>query len=286
MLGHEIARALTNKKCSFLETGHEVDCASRLESEKFFLSRKSVFENGAKKNAPNWIINCAGFTDVDACETEKKRAVSENVTAMKNLLHLSKKYGFRLLHFSSDYVFDGKKREPYTEADEPHPLNFYGKTKAKSETLSLQFGAVVIRTSSLFGKGKPTFVSKIIRALQTGKCVYAVDDEYTKPTGVRELAKAVLLCIETNIPDGIYHFAETPSVSRFAFAKEIVYLAKKAKLIQSDCKVLPCKKAEFKTLARRPQNAVLSCKKIERTLGIRIGTWKKSLRELLENAAK
>lgn len=277
MLAREFSRVLSNKKRDFIATGHEVDCASWKAVKDFFLSHKHNFENDAQLKKTNWIINCTGFTNVDACEVEKKRAIRENVTTVKNLARLSKKHKLRLLHFSSDYVFDGKKNSAYTENDKAHPINFYGKTKLQSERVALKTNAIVIRTSALFGNDKSNFVSKIISALQNQKCVRVVDDEFTKPTSAHSLAKVSLLCMETNLLRGVYHFAESPSISRFCFANEIAHIAKDKNIIEKNCKVLPCKKSDLQMLAFRPACAILSCEKIENALGIKIASWRDEL---------
>ena len=176
---------------------------------------------------PTHIINCAAYTDVNLAEENKDECYSINVEGTKNLALISYEDNVRLIHFSTDYVFDGNKFTGiYNEDDQPNPLNYYGYTKLLSERIITEVCSnyVIIRTSWLFGNSEKDFVSKILNKAIRNEDISVTTDEYGSPTYVRDLTKFIYKIVEENIC-GIYHFSNKGIVSRFEYAKAILSLA-------------------------------------------------------------
>tara|TARA_B100000965_G_scaffold17844_1_gene13431 strand:+ start:490 stop:1386 length:897 start_codon:yes stop_codon:yes gene_type:complete len=236
------------------------------------LTKMSDIENYLEENLTHYVINCAAYTNVENAELEVKRAEGLNVGAVNNLCKLSKKYNFRLIHFSTDYVFDGMKNQPYIETDEPSPINVYGETKAKGESLILNsnINAWIIRTSWLFSPYGKNFATNIFSKLQEDKNINVINDQLGSPTYAIDLAKITLdaIKIERTI-EGVktYHITNEGISSWYDLALKI------KKEINSECHVNPIKTSRYPNLARRPKYSVLSCDKIKKDFNLDIRSW-------------
>ncbi|MFH1546085.1 MAG: dTDP-4-dehydrorhamnose reductase [Patescibacteria group bacterium] len=242
---------------------------------------------------PDFVVNAAAFTKVDAAETERILAEKVNSAAVSNLAQICKKIGAKLIHFSTDYVFDGKpKAQPavalrspkgegrakagenldgFSEKDEPNPINFYGKTKLEGEEAIRESGCefAIIRTSWLFGEGE-NFVEKML-ALGKRNCeIKVVADQIGCPTFSEDLAEAVKKILIEN-RSGIFHLTNSGKTSWADFARKIFELA------GMDVKVIPVASEEFSTPAKRPRNSVLLNTKLPK-----IRRWEEGLEEFLE----
>ncbi|HEY6951789.1 MAG TPA: dTDP-4-dehydrorhamnose reductase [Bacteroidota bacterium] len=170
---------------------------------------------------PSVIINAAGATNVDWCETHREEAWNINVVGVENLVEASRKVGAKLIHVSTDYVFDGKN-SPYAEDAQPHPINYYGKTKLAGEN-AMRAGGIpnaIVRTIVVYGTGikvKNNFALWVINSLHAGKRIRCVDDQCGNPTHVSDLAQAILRIFETD-RCGLYHVCGREQVSRYDFA--------------------------------------------------------------------
>tara|TARA_Y100000748_G_scaffold25014_1_gene18914 strand:+ start:591 stop:1487 length:897 start_codon:yes stop_codon:yes gene_type:complete len=236
------------------------------------LTKISDIENYLKENLTHYVINCAAYTNVDNAELEVQRAEELNVGVVNNLCKLSKKYNFRLIHFSTDYVFDGMKNQPYIETDEFSPINVYGKTKAKGELLILDsnINAWIIRTSWLFSPYGNNFATNIFSKLQGEKKINVINDQLGSPTYAIDLAKITLNAIKSERTiEGVktYHIANKVISSWYNLALKI------KKEMKSECLVNPIKSSGYPNLAKRPKYSVLNCDKIKKDFNFDIRSW-------------
>lgn len=221
-----------------------------------------------KDFVPNFIINAAAYTNVDASETEREVCWRANVTGVENLAYAAQKVGARLLHVSTDYVFDGKSG-PYKEDDTPNPLGFYARSKLASENVLIasKVNFVIARTMVLYGTGydiRPNFVIWVIQQLREGKPIQVVDDQWGNPTLASELAAAMRVLVESG-RTGIYHLSGSEIIDRFSFAQHI------AEIFGLDKKLItPVKTADFKQPAPRPLKSGFIIDKAKKELGIRM----------------
>lgn len=227
---------------------------------------------------PTHILNAAAYTQVDLAEKEKDAAYALNVTGVENLVYAAQKYGAKLVHFSTDYVFSGQQSIPYREGDLPRPINYYGETKFLGEQAIWKHleNGLVLRTSWLFGRTGNNFVSKIKYLMGKHKTLSIVKDQFGRPTFAEDLAKAALSLLDHA---GLYHFANRGEGSWFDLAGEILlHLQKEQDIICREIK--PIATEEYPTLARRPKFSVLATEKIEKE-GIRIRPWREALQDAL-----
>jgi len=212
---------------------------------------------------PGWIVNCAGYTDVDRCEEQKELAWSVNVDGAENLAWTCKKFKINLVHFSTDYVFDGENG-PYDEEGKTNPISFYGKTKLESEKVvrGYNINHTIIRTNVLYDFGhkvKTNFFIWVLEKLKKGEEIEVVTDQYNNPTLAFNLAGIVKEAIEENI-FGLYHIGGKDYLSRHEFAQKI------ARVFGLDKeKIKAVKTAELKQAAPRPSRGGL---RIDRAKGV------------------
>lgn len=209
------------------------------------------------------IINLAAMTRVDDCEDELDEAYQVNAVAAGRLAKVARESGARLLHISTDYVFDGKKGEPYLETDAPNPISAYGASKHAGEELIRYRNPHhwIVRVSGLYGlagsKGKGgNFIEAIMRRAQAEKLVKVVDDQTTAPTFTKHLADGLVDLLKSNCEFGTYHLAADGEVTWFDFAREIITQ------LGIDAEVLPIKSAALNLRANRPAYSVLRSLKL------------------------
>ncbi len=273
-LGSEIAFQLKKKKIPFLATNStEANICSYEELYKF------AFGKGFTH-----IVNCAAYSKVDLAENESALADMINAAGVENLGKVATRLHIKVMHFSTDYVFDGEKRRPYLESDFAFPINVYGSTKLKGEKLLLAEhpSSCIIRTSWLFGANGPNFISKMLDLLQKNQEVRVVFDQIGRPTFCKDLAKAAICLFDQS---GIFHFANRGSSSWYEFAKFICEEAKRLNKPIACQKILPVSSQEFSSLARRPLYSVLDTKKIEKHLGFKPRHWREAVRDYMETIA-
>lgn len=217
---------------------------------------------------PDVIINTAAVTNVDLCETDRALAWKVNVSGVENLVYGAKMVGAKIIHFSSDYVFDGKNG-PYSESDIPNPISYYGRTKLASENVLKLSGIpnVIIRTMILYGianQVKDNFALWLVNSLSENKQIRVVDDQIGNPTLVDDLAFAVLKIVEYN-RSGLFHIAGAELTSRYGFA---LALAKKFKF--SKDLITPIKTSILKQPASRPLKSGFIILKAETELNLKM----------------
>jgi len=292
MLGTEISLLLEKSGYSFIGTDREVDITNYAALEAFIQNQQSA------KQSIDCIVNCAAYTAVDKAEDDAENCRGLNTFGAGNIAACAKNIGARLIHISTDYVFDGKGIKdagsdvprPYREDDETAPIGVYGLTKRDGELAVLENNpnSYIIRTAWLYGKYGNNFVHTMIRLMNEKDEIKVVNDQKGSPTWTYDLAGAITAFIKTahdgrNVPYGIYHFTDEGEISWFDFAKEIYDRGRALGILTKDCDVTPCTSTEFPAKVKRPAYSVLDKSKIKSVLKINIPTWEKSLKEFLQN---
>jgi dTDP-4-dehydrorhamnose reductase len=264
--------------------------------EFVFLSREDLpihhFEtvrNTFEAYQPEFCINCAAYTAVDRAESEPELAFQVNGEAVGVLAAVCHAHHCRLIHISTDYVFDGTAKTPYREDSPVNPRNVYGASKLEGERQAAQYDpdAIIIRTSWVYSEFGKNFIRTMLRLMEEKESVRVVNDQLGSPTYAADLALAILEIIQhlsarpaaTGL-GGIYHFSNEGAISWYDLAVAI------GQLTGSKCTVEPIPTSQFPTPACRPQYSVLDKSKIQRVFGIRIRDWKKSLATCLDRIKK
>jgi dTDP-4-dehydrorhamnose reductase len=271
MLGSDLAPALA-------AAGHEVFARPRADLD--VTDAKSV-RRATRELSPDVVVNCAGFTKVDDCETDS-RALEVNARAVEHLAEACGLLGAQLVQISTDFVFDGEKGAPYVEDDPVHPLSAYGRTKLGGEEAALRLpGSLVVRASWLFGRSGWNFIEAILRQVESGKRrLSVVTDQVGKPTATTDLSEAIVALLEAGA-SGVYHFANRGEVSWNEFAREILWHA-----LVPDVLVEPTTAEALARPARRPAYSVLDSGKYERLTGRPIRSFREPLIEYLARRAR
>jgi dTDP-4-dehydrorhamnose reductase len=252
-----------------------------LSREQADVTDRGRLLEGAGQFQPEIVLNCAAHTKVDACETEVDRAFAINASGAENAAAAAESVGARLVHVSTDYVFEGTAREPYREDAPTGPLSVYGKSKLEGERRALEYDrALVVRTSWLFGPGGPNFVATMVSLIEAGKVpLRVVDDQVGCPTYTPFLASA-LLDLSGSGATGVVHYRNREPVSWYAFATEI------ARQWGGAVEVQPVTTAEFPRPAPRPAWSVLDVTRFENIVGRPVESWDRGLTELLARMRK
>ena len=225
---------------------------------------------------PDVVLNLAAVTDVDGCEDREEMARRVNAQGVGAVAELCAAAGARLVHMSTDYVFDGTKGSPYREDDEPRPASVYGRTKLAGERMVLGRlpGAAVVRTQWLYGKGGKNFVDTIRELGRQHGMVRVVNDQRGSPTWARDLAMPIVSIIEKGL-SGIYHVSNSGSCTWFDFARAIF------SILNMDVETRPISSSELGRKAARPASSVFDLAKFEGVTGIRMRGWMDPLKEYL-----
>jgi dTDP-4-dehydrorhamnose reductase len=214
------------------------------------------------------VVNCASYTEVDNAESEVDLAYEVNAVAVGRLGSFAREANVWVLHTSTDFVFDGKSKEPYAERDRPNPINAYGRSKLAGEQLLVETGCrhCIMRIEWTYGLHGRNFVTKLIERAKTDKELRVVDDQAGSPTATTEVAKVICELLRKK-PEGIFHFASSGYVSRFDMAK---FIFDKVGL---SVELSGCKSTDFSSVATRPLNSRFNCSKIEALLDEPIEPW-------------
>jgi dTDP-4-dehydrorhamnose reductase len=273
MLGTEVENFLISSRKEYIASDKEVDITDIKQLNRF-ISVKPV----------SWIVNCAAYTLVDRAEDEPESAFRINAEGPLNIAHVASKKNAKLIHISTDYVFDGNKNGPYLETDKPNPISIYGKSKLKGEENIIKSlrSYFILRTAWLYGKNGHNFVHTMLKLFETKTEVKVVDDQWGSPTHASDLAAAIVRIIGHNKEAcGIYHFTNDGVTNRHRFASEICALALKRGLIEKPVELLPVKTSQYPAKAKRPGNSSLSKEKISKTFDIDLKPWRESLEEFM-----
>lgn len=257
-----------------LEFKPEFDLAAPKSSNLDIRNANELF-NYVAKFKPEWILNCAAWTNVDGAEKSFKEALSINSDSLKNIVSATKRLKkCSLVHFSTDYVFDGHSMEPYTELSQANPINNYGLTKYLGEKIvtSMNSNYYIVRTSWLYGLHKKNFVKTMVdKALKFQKSS-VVFDQVGSPTNARDLATGIISLMQKQPEFGLYNFSNEGSCSWYEFAQEIYDAVGCDPTL-----VVPISSSEINSPARRPLYTVLSKTKWKESLISEIPHWKESL---------
>lgn len=247
------------------------------------LTRPDTIRRWVRETKPNLIVNAAAYTAVDQAEDEPDLAMVVNGVAPGILAEEAKKIDAVLVHYSTDYVFDGKKRIPYTEEDEPNPINVYGKTKLVGERAIQAVGVphLILRTSWVYGTRGINFLLTILKLAEEKDEIRVVDDQVGTPNWSRWIAQATAHILfhgpqAIREKSGLYHLSAKGETSWYEFAREILRLAG-----HDPDKVKPIKTSEYPAKAKRPAYGVLERKEGEGMLGLHVQSWNIALERAL-----
>jgi len=281
-LGMSIQKKLINKKQSdeFIFVGRE----------ELDLSNNKNIINYFKNNIFDVFINCAAYTQVDKAERDTELSNQINHLAVLQLAKIAKNQKAKIIHISTDYVFDGKNNNPYTEIDKTNPINVYGKTKLEGEKAIqkiLMTDAIIIRVSWLYSEYGSNFVKTMLHLAKKQNQIDVVNDQIGSPTYASDLADVILKVIKdktfinNNQKTQIYHYSNEGNISWYDFAREIFNFSK------INCKISPINSKMYQTSAQRPKAVIMNKTKISQRFNINILGLKKSLEtcilEILKN---
>jgi dTDP-4-dehydrorhamnose reductase len=265
-LGKEFVKVLSEKNKNFTAVGHE-------DLEIGNLSQVlDIFE----RIKPNLVINCSAYNFVDKAEEDYPTAYKTNSVGVRNLAYASKKFNAFLIHYSTDYVFDGKKEGLYTEKDQPNPLNEYGKSKYLGEIYLKEENenSLIFRVSWVFGEGKQNFIYKLQQWAENNEYLKVAYDEISVPTYTGRIVEITLKSIEKGI-SGLFHLTNSGYASRYEWAKAILKYKKVKKFIY------PVSSDIFNLPAKRPKFSAMDNSQIKKELSIEIPSWEEELKIFL-----
>lgn len=278
-VGHELYREL--------RAAHEVFAP---DSTRLDLRSPDSVAETVSRAKPEIIVNAAAYTAVDRAEEEADAAAAINAAAPGNLARAARDNGAALIHYSTDYVFDGSKATAYREDDPPQPLNTYGRTKlaGEREVMATGAAAVIFRTSWVYGLRRSNFLLTMQKLMRAKKPIGVVDDQVGAPTWSKAIAEATVAVIAKSGADpsayvgrhaGIYHMSAGGITTWYGFAQEIRrHLADRG---ESPAELHAIPSADYPTPARRPANSLLDNELLHSTFGVRLQDWRNSLGECL-----
>jgi dTDP-4-dehydrorhamnose reductase len=273
----------------------EVETNNNLNSHNFVFVGREELDLNSESNIGHYfdssdkfdiIINCAAYTAVDKAEEEIELANQVNHLAVKQLAEVAKTQQAKLIHISTDYVFDGESDKPYTEADATNPINIYGRTKLAGEKAlqeTMPTDAIIIRTSWVYSEYGNNFVKTMLRLGKERDELSVVSDQIGSPTYATDLANAILDTMqnkafkEVGQETQVYHYSNAGEISWYEFAKEIFELA------DIQCSVSPITTAQYPTPAKRPKNTLMGKDKITETFGVNTPDWTESIQVCIKN---
>ena len=272
-LGKEIV-AIKNQFIDFVTIATDINELNILNPDEI----SNIFKN----NNIEYIINCAAYTAVDKAEQESEKAYALNTKAVKYLTEAAIKYNSKLIHISTDYVFDGTNYKPYNELDKSNPNSEYGKSKlaGEIEITNSNVKAIIIRTSWLYSIYGNNFVKTMVKYGNERNSLNIVFDQIGTPTHAKDLAQAIqkIICSKKTIDfeeRHIFHYSNEGITSWYDFAKKIMQLK------NINCKINPIESHEYPPPTPRPYYSVLNKKKIKSSFALEIPHWEKSLSEII-----
>ena len=238
---------------------------------------------------PQWIVNAAAYTAVDRAESESELAMAVNCEAPRVLAEEAKRLGALMVHYSTDYVFDGQKPEPYVETDATGPLNVYGASKLAGEQAIAASGAehIILRTSWVYDAEGSNFLRTILRLAREREELRIVADQHGAPTRAKDLAEATASILQSKkLTNGLYHACATGETTWFGFAEAAVEMLQERQAELKLARVMPITTAEYPTAARRPMSSRLDCGKLAAAFGVRLPEWRARLRLVMDEWAE
>jgi dTDP-4-dehydrorhamnose reductase len=264
-----------------------------LDFPEIDLSRPDSIHSVIREAHPHIVVNATAYTDVDRAEDESEKTMAINGHAPGLMAEITSSIGAALIHYSTDYVFDGTKGAPYSEKDPPNPLNEYGKSKlAGEQAISQVDGAhLIFRTSWVYSLRRENFVTKVLSWSRKQETLRIVSDQISNPTWARMLAEISSHLIALGERDisrwvnerkGIYHLAGTGFASRLEWAEAILRFDPRRDQQIAE-KILPARSFDFPTPARRPLFSGLNCDHFSNTFGLRLPPWETSLQLAMQD---
>jgi dTDP-4-dehydrorhamnose reductase len=269
MLGKELTGLCDAGKIEYTGTDRECDITD-IEALRSFSRGKKI----------DWIVNCSAYTAVDKAEDEEDLAYKINAEGAGNIARIAAETGAKLIHISTDYVFDGKGTRPYVETDPVCPVSAYGRTKLAGERLISEAASkyFIIRTAWLYGKNGNNFVHTMIRLFREKESLNVVSDQKGSPTWTFDLATTILAIVKSGSTEyGIYHFSNEDVTTWHEFSCAILRHAKEKGIVSREVAIHPVTTDQYPTKAVRPHYSVLDKGKIKRTFSIDVPGWEKSL---------
>ena len=247
-----------------------------LDIEEWDITDRDAGNRMIREYKPDIILNLAAYTNVDGCEDCLSLADRVNADAAGIVSDLCVRHDVKLVHISTDYVFDGEKDSPYTEEDVPNPASVYGLSKLSGERKVLNAcpSAIVVRTQWLYGHGGVNFISKVTAIARERGVAEVVDDQRGSPTYTKDLAEPIRALIEKNTA-GIYHVANSDSCTWFEFAREVF------DRLKIEAQLSPITSVHLNRKAKRPRYSVFDCSKLTRDTGFRMRPWQEALQDYL-----
>ena len=241
------------------------------------ITNKQQLESYFSNNELDYCINCAAYTAVDLAEEQSELAYAVNAEGPKNIAMLCLKYNIKLIHISTDFVFDGQQRTPYSETDAPNPLSVYGASKLQGERniQDVMENYFIVRTSWLYSEYGKNFMKTMLKLSETRDQISVVSDQIGSPTYAGDLAEGLIkIVLSSSISYGIYHYSNGGIVSWYDFAVEIF------KQFGKTIEVKPIKTKDYSTAAKRPKCSVLDTTKIKNNFNCTINDWQTSLNKI------
>jgi dTDP-4-dehydrorhamnose reductase len=228
---------------------------------------------------PEIVINVAAFTNVDECESNEEKVFAINAEGMRHVALGALRCHAKVVYLSTDYVFDGRKKEPYLESDPPNPLNVYGRSKWKGEQYvqELVENSLIIRTQWLYGRYGNNFVTSILRQVREKRVLSIVNDQIGSPTYTKDLSKAIAVLIQRDVK-GIFHVANRDLCTWYTFGQAILKLTGIVGV-----KIIPISSKELGRPAPRPSYSALSTQKLKRETGMMLRPWSEALKDYLQS---
>ena len=282
-LGQELINSFKTGKCEIGEIPQSLRVANifPVDIYEVDICNQNQVISFCRKNDITIIINCAAYTNVDKCEKDQDSAFKVNSIGPRNLAIVSEKLGIKLIHISTDYVFDGKNSQHYREWDICNPKNIYGSTKYMGEQYVQSFCSkyLIIRTSWLYGYVGNNFVKSIINKAKLGEPFKVVNDQFGCPTNANDLVYHILKLVDAN-ECGLFHCSGNGQCSWYDFALKIMEYS------NIECDIIPCTTQEFPTLAKRPKFSVIDNMMLRCTVGDEMRNWKYALQEYIDKIFK
>ena len=245
------------------------------------ITNKSHIFNYVSDNKIELIINCAAYTDVNGSESNKKLAIKVNSESIKNLVEICEEQKIKMIHFSTDYVYNSNNINPIKEDSNINPINYYGFSKREGEKIiekSLS-DSIIIRTSWLYSMYGSNFVKTMIKKCDIDEKIYVINDQFGCPTYAKDLVNVILSIIDSGLKPKykVYNFSNEGYTNWYDFTKKIFELKK------LNCSIIPVDSENYRSIARRPKYSVLDKSRIKDTFNINIRNWEDALQEFINN---
>ena len=277
MLGRDLVKILHSTFHTHQDSNREI---LEWDIDEIDIREEKKTVNQIESFRPEIVINVAAYTDVDGCESNEEKAFAVNAEGMKHVALGALRCRAKVVYLSTDYIFDGKKREPYLEDDAPNPLNVYGRSKWKGEQYvrELVKDVLIVRTQWLYGRYGNNFVTSILRQAGEKKVLSIVNDQIGSPTYTVDLSEAISVLLQYDAR-GVFHIANSDLCTWYTFGQAILKHSGMERV-----KVIPISSKELGRPAIRSAYSVLNCQKLKQVTGMSLRPWSEAVRDFLLTA--